>query len=80
MEVVVYYGLAELGILLSGKIVQQNLTNIRSHSEDGGFFGVEIDAIDAVLTSKAGTGTWIVSGWLGLKFRLNMPHRQTMDL
>ena len=41
---------------------------------------MKADAADTVLDNGVGTGTEIVSGLLGLKALLKMPHRQTMDL
>lgn len=41
---------------------------------------MEAQAIDTVLSNGGSTGTGMVSGRVGLKLRLKMPHRQTTDL
>lgn len=41
---------------------------------------MKAQTIHAILTIKKRTGTCMISGLLGLKFLLKIPHRQTMDL
>ena len=41
---------------------------------------MEAEGVDAVLDGDRGTGIDMISGLVGLKFLLKMPHRQTIDL
>ena len=41
---------------------------------------MEAEGVYAILYKERGTGMGMISGLLGLKFLLKMPHKQTIDL
>ena len=41
---------------------------------------MEAEGVDAILDGDISTGMGMISGLLGLKFLLKMPHKQTIDL
>ena len=57
-----------------------NFTYVGTYSKNWGFFGVKAESIDAILNEDRGTGMGMISGLVGLKFLLKMPHKQTIDL
>jgi len=80
MEVVVYYCLSKLRILLFREVVEQDLAYMCSDCENWRFFWVKTQAINAILIKQMYTGTEITSGLVGLKFLLKIPQTHTIDL
>lgn len=80
MEIIIDDGPSKQRLFFLWKIIEQNLTHIGSNSKNGGFLWMKAETIHAILTINKRTGTWMISGLLGLKFLLKMPQRQTIDL
>lgn len=80
MEIVIYDRSSKQRFLFLREIVKQDLAYVGSNCKDWGFLGMKAETIHAILAIKMCTGTWMISGLLGLKFLLKIPHRQTIDL
>lgn len=80
MEIVIDDGPSKQRLLFLREIIEQYLAHICSNGENGGFLWMKAETINAILAIDKGTGTWMISGLLGLKFLLKIPQRQTMDL